>query len=168
MAPLTFTAAELGAVAAALAAQGTRMSRAALSAARKVVAAEPAALMKTLDGPAERLADVVPLRPRHGPVEPEPSADDEIREVLERAVHDRRVVRIVYTDGRSRPSDREVEPAGLLAADGRWYLVGWCRTRGEGRGFRLDRILGVKITSIPVTERALADVLGPLGQITSS
>jgi predicted DNA-binding transcriptional regulator YafY len=43
-----------------------------------------------------------------------------------------------------------VEPAGLLTADGRWYLIAWCRTRRAGRGFRLDRIA----TATPAGEQA--------------
>ena len=49
------------------------------------------------------------------------------------------VLRLTYTDAAGQESNRIVEPAGLLTADGRWYLIGWCRTRQAGRGFRLDR-----------------------------
>ncbi len=158
-APLALTGDELAAVASALAAQGTRMSKAALSAARKVVAAEPQAVEQI----AESLSNVVQLRPRLTAA-PRVEVDEDIRDLLEQAVADRRVVRILYSDGRSRPSDREVEPAGVVAAGGRWYLLGWCRTKQEGRGFRMDRVLAVKITVEPVPDRALADILGPLAQ----
>ena len=158
-APLALTGEELAAVASALAAQGTRMSKAALSAARKVVAAEPQAVERI----AENLSNVVQLRPRLTAA-PRVEVDEDIRDLLEQAVADRRVVRILYSDGRSRPSDREVEPAGVVAAGGRWYLLGWCRAKQEGRGFRMDRVLAVKITGEPVPDRALADILGPLAQ----
>nr|WP_255650222.1 WYL domain-containing protein [Frankia sp. ArI3] len=34
-----------------------------------------------------------------------------------------------YQDAGGRTSEREAEPAGLLTAGGRWYLVAWCRLR---------------------------------------
>jgi predicted DNA-binding transcriptional regulator YafY len=161
---LSFTADELAAIAGALAAGGTRLglSKAALSAARKVVAAEPEAVELAADREPDALARIIPLRSATVAA-PRPEVDDEIRELVERGVRDRRVLRLVYTDSRGRPSDREVEPAGVIAAGGHWYLVGWCRSRREGRGFRLDRIVAGKLTDLPVPDRDLADVLGPLG-----
>jgi proteasome accessory factor B len=41
-----------------------------------------------------------------------------------------------------REVDRTVEPYGLLLRDGFWYLVGFDRTRGDRRTFRVDRIDG--------------------------
>ncbi|MFE9407966.1 WYL domain-containing protein [Streptomyces sp. NPDC006704] len=38
----------------------------------------------------------------------------------------------------------------MLTAEGRWYLIAWCRTRRAGRGFRLDRIA----TAQPLAEQA--------------
>ncbi|MGG7569958.1 WYL domain-containing protein [Streptomyces sirii] len=59
-------------------------------------------------------------------------------------------LRLSYVDTAGRESDRVVEPAGLLTADGRWYLIAWCRTRRAGRGFRLDRIAA----AAPIGEQA--------------
>ncbi len=73
-----------------------------------------------------------------------------IRTAVERALADGTVLRLSYTDAAGRESDRAVEPAGLLTADGRWYLIAWCRTRRAGRGFRLDRITA----AAPTGERA--------------
>jgi len=47
------------------------------------------------------------------------------------AVRDRRAVRFSYrASGRPAPEDREVEPWGVVSWRGRWYLVGYDRTRG--------------------------------------
>lgn len=92
------------------------------------------------------------------------AVDEDVRETVEQAVRDRRVLRIEYTDGRGTTSIREVEPAGLLAASGKWTLIGWCRSRQEGRGFRLDRVSTAEVTGIPAPDRDLASVLGPLGR----
>lgn len=35
---------------------------------------------------------------------------------------------------------REVEPYGVGALYGRWYLLGWCHLRNDRRTFRIDRI----------------------------
>jgi proteasome accessory factor B len=52
-----------------------------------------------------------------------------------------------------------VEPAGLLTADGRWYLIAWCRTRRAGRGFRLDRIAAAALTSEQAQPHKLTELL---------
>ncbi|MEV4313555.1 WYL domain-containing protein [Actinocrispum sp. NPDC049592] len=85
--------------------------------------------------------------------------DAAVRAAVERALTGNLVLRLSYVDASGRESDRVVEPAGLLTAEGRWYLIAWCRTRQAGRGFRLDRITA----AAPTTERArphdLADLL---------
>lgn len=108
-------------------------------------------------------SNVVALRSRTTAME-RVTVDDDLRETFEQAIRDRRVLRIEYTDGRGATSSREIEPAGLLAASGKWTLIGWCRSRQEGRGFRLDRVSAAEITGIPAPDRDLASVLGPLGR----
>ncbi|MFI5826580.1 helix-turn-helix transcriptional regulator [Streptomyces sp. NPDC051578] len=82
-----------------------------------------------------------------------------VRDAVEQALTDGTVLRLSYTDAAGRESRRTVEPAGLLTADGRWYLIAWCRTRRAGRGFHLDRITA----AVPTGERApshdVADLL---------
>ena len=55
--------------------------------------------------------------------------------VLRGAVASRHSVGFTY-----RRVDRVVDPWGLLLRDGFWYLVGFDRSRGERRTFRIDRI----------------------------
>ncbi|MFF3511478.1 helix-turn-helix transcriptional regulator [Streptomyces sp. NPDC002573] len=73
-----------------------------------------------------------------------------VRTAVEQALTTNTVLRLSYTDAAGIDSDRLVEPAGLLTADGRWYRIAWCRTRQAGRGFRLDRITA----AAPTTEQA--------------
>ncbi len=40
------------------------------------------------------------------------------------------------------PAERTVEPYGLFNKNGAWYLVGFCRLRGDTRSFKLERIVG--------------------------
>jgi predicted DNA-binding transcriptional regulator YafY len=56
---------------------------------------------------------------------------------LRDAIAKRATVAFTYRD-----VERTVEPYGLLLRDGFWYLVGFDRTRGERRTFRVDRIDG--------------------------
>src|SRR5205085_4019648 len=47
--------------------------------------------------------------------------------------------RFGYRDASGEASDREIEPYGLLARSGQWYVVGHDRGRGDVRAFRISR-----------------------------
>jgi len=70
-----------------------------------------------------------------------PSAEREWLLPLQEAAVRRRVVKIRYR-ARARDDDtvRTVEPLGVVFYAAGWYLVAWCRLRGDLRHFRLDRI----------------------------
>ncbi|MGY0059879.1 helix-turn-helix transcriptional regulator [Streptomyces sp. LZ34] len=78
---------------------------------------------------------------------------------MEQALTGNMVLRLSYVDAAGRASDRVVEPAGLLTADGRWYLIAWCRIRRAGRGFRLDRIAAAAPTGERAHPHDLAELL---------
>ncbi|MFQ5624426.1 MAG: helix-turn-helix transcriptional regulator [Paracoccaceae bacterium] len=72
-----------------------------------------------------------------------PEMTGELRDridTLERAVEDRRRLRIAYRDAADAPSERTVRPLGLWFWGKVWTLVGWCELRDDFRMFRLDRI----------------------------
>ncbi|MDW6061127.1 WYL domain-containing protein [Streptomyces sp. FXJ1.4098] len=92
--------------------------------------------------------------------------DSAVRAAVEQAVTDNMVLRLSYVDAAGRESDRVVEPAGLLTADGRWYLIAWCRIRRAGRGFRLDRIASAAPTGEQARPHDLAELL--LGSVAAS
>ncbi len=60
---------------------------------------------------------------------------------LRRAVWDDTRVRLRYRDRESKTTDRTVDPLGLVAKAGVWYLV--AQADGAYRTFRAERILGV-------------------------
>jgi proteasome accessory factor C len=67
-------------------------------------------------------------------------------EVLQTAVRDSKRVRLEYMSAtRGELSTREVDPWGLVAAVGHWYLVGFDHLTDEERMFRADRIKSVGI-----------------------
>ncbi|WP_371680794.1 helix-turn-helix transcriptional regulator [Streptomyces sp. NBC_01276] len=147
--PMHFTADEASALAVALAAADAcaPYAGAARTAAQKIAA--------SMTGPASAAARRLAVRIV---AQPSPS-DSTVRAAVERALSTNTVLRLTYTDAAGRGSDREVEPAGLLTADGRWYLIAWCRTRRAGRGFRLDRITAAAPTAEPAQPHDLAELL---------
>jgi predicted DNA-binding transcriptional regulator YafY len=86
----------------------------------------------------------------------------DVRAVLEAAVSTQRVVRITYGDRGGVTTEREVEPHSFLSGRGTWYLLGWCRLRSAGRGFRLDRINSAELLDEEVVPRDFADIAGDL------
>jgi predicted DNA-binding transcriptional regulator YafY len=130
--PLNFTPAEAVAVAIALSrADGSPYRRSARTALRKILSA-----MSAGDGDAAReLADRIRFL---SPAEPDAPAS--VPAVLEQAVATRRVVRIGYVDRSGEVTERAVEPVAFTSGSRRWYFLGWCRLREEGRVFRTDRI----------------------------
>ncbi len=67
-------------------------------------------------------------------------------EVLGRALRDSRRVRMEYfSASRAALTERTVDPWGLVATLGRWYLVAFDHHSSEERMFRVDRIKGVEL-----------------------
>lgn len=64
---------------------------------------------------------------------------------LQEAAVRRRVVKVTYRARTLKDTTvREVEPLGVVFYAAGWYLVAWCRLRGDLRHFRLDRIQNVE------------------------
>lgn len=67
-------------------------------------------------------------------------------EALERALLSRQKVRLEYFSAtRGELTRRTVDPWGLIAALGRWYLVGWDHLSEDERMFRTDRMKDVEV-----------------------
>ena len=61
--------------------------------------------------------------------------------LVREAVADRRPLRIsYYSASTDRVTEREIAPLRLFASEGHWYVDAWCRTAGDLRRFRVDRI----------------------------
>ncbi|KQX05535.1 MULTISPECIES: helix-turn-helix transcriptional regulator [unclassified Leifsonia] len=82
---------------------------------------------------------------RAGTSAPSPVSPD-VLVALSAAVRAREVLRFDYAargsglDDESPTAPRRVEPHGVVASDGRWYLLGWDLEHDEWRIFRADRI----------------------------
>ncbi|MFE7799931.1 helix-turn-helix transcriptional regulator [Nocardia sp. NPDC057440] len=84
-----------------------------------------------------------------------PSVDPDVLTTLASAVANRERVRFAYRSGAGTPTRRHVEPAGLVAARRRWYLVAHDMERDDWRVFRLDRIERPQATGARCTPREL-------------
>lgn len=74
------------------------------------------------------------------------SAAPDTLATLRRAVADgRRVELDYYTYGRDERARRVVEPHAVFAAEGAWYLDGFCHRAGTTRRFRLDRMAETRL-----------------------
>jgi len=101
-----------------------------------------------------------------GPQRPPPGLDRDTLRSIQQALVARRVLRLVYR-ARQRTADttREVEPMGAVFAGNAWYLVAWCRLRGEVRHFRLDRIRKLELTAERFVPRQDFDLQRHLAEI---
>ncbi|MFC9926886.1 helix-turn-helix transcriptional regulator [Streptomyces sp. NPDC127190] len=147
--PIRFTAEEAAALVAALAAaDASALYAGAVRTASQKIAA-------SMTGPASTAAEELAARIV---VLPTRTAES-VRTAVEQALTDGTVLRLSYVDAAGQESERDVEPAGLLTADGKWYLIAWCRTRQAGRGFRLDRITAAAPTGEQARPHELAGLL---------
>ncbi len=128
--PLLFDEEQAVAVAVALqnaGASGAAIEEAASRALRTVRQVMPSRLRHRIDG----------LR-FDRPVSPDQPVAPEILTTVSDAVRERKVLRFDYA-GAAGPA-RRAEPHGLVARDGRWYVVAWDLDRDDWRIFRLDRL----------------------------
>lgn len=71
----------------------------------------------------------------------------EVYRTIAAALADHEVLLIEHVrSGSDETSVREVEPVSLFAERGAWYLTAWCRSAGDWRTFRVDRVRSAKGT----------------------
>jgi len=64
---------------------------------------------------------------------------------LQKALGEKRVIRIRYQSGEEAITDRTLEPIGLCHYGQAWHLIGWCHLRNNYRDFRVSRIQHLQI-----------------------
>jgi proteasome accessory factor C len=80
--------------------------------------------------------------------------EQDVVELAQRAVAERRVLTILYTaEGDLAGAARSVEPHQVAYADGRWYVVAWCRKSEGWRHFRADRVIDAALEEETFTPR---------------
>lgn len=106
-----------------------------------------------------KMLDIAPdeaLSIRLGPSRPE------ILDTLRAAVREQRRVRLDYfTYSRDARTVREVDPYRVFAADGAWYMFGYCHSARGERLFRVDRVAAVELLDTRFTRPEGADEAPP-------
>lgn len=59
---------------------------------------------------------------------------------LRRATWDENTLSIAYCDANGSPTNRDVDPLGIMRFEQNNVLIAWCHLRSDYRAFRLDRI----------------------------
>jgi len=131
--PLMFTRDEIVALVA-----GARMVRAFGGAAMARAAEEALIKIGSVLPDSER--DRISRTEIHTPSWGISDAERQAIDVMERAVEQRRVLKLDYRDELGRVTERDVRPLGLWFWGEVWTLVGWCELRDDFRTFRIDRI----------------------------
>jgi predicted DNA-binding transcriptional regulator YafY len=152
--PLNLSAAEVAAVASALAVgTSTPFTHAGRTALQKILA-----VLREVDAESTReLAARVRL------FDDGAAGGHRSLAAVERAIVERRVVEIHYVDKVDEFTARTVEPVAVLGVQPYWYLWAYCRLRQAPRAFRLDRIRSATILEERVQDRGLdpADIEVP-------
>jgi len=102
------------------------------------------------------LLDSVEDGPRRMSVSPTSGdGEEELVDLAQRAVAEHRVLQILYAAERDLASAaRSVEPHQVVYAEGRWYVVAWCRLKEGWRHFRADRVLDASLAEETFAPRA--------------
>jgi predicted DNA-binding transcriptional regulator YafY len=120
----------------------------------KHLAARMAALLDVADLPAAGAGDAWP--------------EVDVLLVVAEAARDRRPVHLVHTGRTGVTTERTVQPYGVVAHAGRWYLTGLDEGSGELRTFRLDRVVTARAGSgtfgVPEGFDPRAEVLAALAR----
>lgn len=155
--PVTLTATEALAISVALrSVTDSPFAASARVAAHKVLAVLPADVRRREESLAARV---------HTVGEESPRVRVAINDAVTQAIAADRVLHLDYESRDGARTCRDVEPLGLLWAPAGWCLVGWCRLRAGVRGFRLDRIVGARLTDehAPVREVEFGAELDRIG-----
>ncbi|MGK5111715.1 MULTISPECIES: helix-turn-helix transcriptional regulator [unclassified Geodermatophilus] len=81
--------------------------------------------------------------------------DPEVLTTVAQACRDTERLVFAYTAADGAATEREVEPARLVALGRRWYLVAYDLLRGDWRSFRLDRLARPRPTGAHFAPRRL-------------
>ncbi len=153
--PLNLSAAEVAAVASALAAsESAPFTHAGRTALQKIMA-----VLREVDAESTReLAARVRVFDQDGGRHRSVAA-------VEQAIVERRVVEIEYVDKAGEATSRTVEPVAVLGVRPHWYLWAFCRLRQAPRVFRFDRITSASTLDETVLDRGLDPANIELGEL---
>ena len=83
---------------------------------------------------------------------------------INKAIEEKRVVRLDYVDKRDSRTERDFDPYTLVLKEGLWYVYGWCHVREDFRLFKLSRIRRLTLKDEIYDVRKDSDVYEKLGE----
>ena len=84
---------------------------------------------------------------------PDQISDKKYISKIQRAIVNKRILEIEYTNNNNRSSSRQVEPIGLSFYSNQWHLIAWCWKRTEYRDFKIKMISKLIETSTPFKKK---------------
>jgi proteasome accessory factor C len=91
------------------------------------------------------------------PRAPGPGEEAVVVSLARRALSESRCLQLLYAgEGAESAHPRTVEVHDLVYVDGAFHLVAWCRTAGDWRRFRADRVVNVELLAEVFSPRANA------------
>jgi predicted DNA-binding transcriptional regulator YafY len=79
----------------------------------------------------------------------EENFDNEYISTIQKAIVNKSIVEIEYSNNQNQFSKREVEPIGLTFYSNQWHLIAWCWKRKEYRDFKIKMISKLSDTCKP-------------------
>lgn len=83
-----------------------------------------------------------------GPISGRHEGENKYLSDIQRAIIDKKSIRIDYQKLYADKSDRVVEPIGLCYYAGAWHCIAWCTLRKDYRDFKMSRIQSLEITDV--------------------
>jgi predicted DNA-binding transcriptional regulator YafY len=72
--------------------------------------------------------------------------DNEYLSTIQKAIANKTILEIEYTNNQNQFSKRELEPIGLAYYSNQWHLIAWCWKRKEYRDFKIKMISKLRDT----------------------
>ncbi len=88
--------------------------------------------------------------------------------LLRRATRDELAVDFAYRDEAGTPTQRRVNPLGMVYMDSATVLVAWCHLRRDYRVFRLDRMAGLAVSEQSFRPRRVAMLREAMARLRAS
>ncbi len=71
---------------------------------------------------------------------------------IQKAILEKCILKISYTDNNYNKTQREIEPLGLIFYTNQWHLLAWCTSREGYRDFKVTSINQLSISPQPFTK----------------
>lgn len=77
---------------------------------------------------------------------------DSYMKIIEEAILHMKCIKFDYTNARDNTSEKEVEPLALQYRWYAWYLLGFCKMKGDYRWYKIIRMRNLKVLEVPFSK----------------